>query len=337
MKRNTTAVLKALLVGAAILSSTLSYSTQAHASPKNRIFADDSFWYKPIPTVAPLHANSSNYVKEFLRQKTTYFGTVNINVTSYTSPVFYPDWMTKKVNVTEWDCQGKGYKSAELKEQWTNVPVPHWAIPAKGTDSEMSVYDAATDTLYEFWRMRKNAAGNWEACWGGRLQNAKTNPGAFKTYWGTTATSLPFIGGQITAEELAAGEIKHAIGISLVDIEHKTVFSWPAQRSDGVNLLNLPNRIPEGARFRLDPTINVDALPMSKAGKAIAKAAQTYGFVVWDRAGALGLRVQNSYSYTQMGKPNPYPALFENKPSYAVLNGFPWDKLQFMPMHYRVQ
>jgi hypothetical protein len=155
-------------------------------------------------------------------------------------------------------------------------------------------------------------------------------------YYGTTATSLPFIGGQITAAELSAGVINHAMGISLVDAEKRTIFSWPAQRSDGVNPYNVRNRIPEGSRFRLDPAVNVDALPMTRAGKIIAKAAQKYGFIVWDRAGAISLRAQNTLSYTQVGQPNPYPALFNNTPSYSVLNGFPWHRLQFLPMNYRV-
>jgi hypothetical protein len=325
------------LLLSAIGCITMSAAHAADATLKNRIFSPESFWYKPIPAAATLHPNSANYVQEFLRQKKTYYGTVNINLTSYTSPVWYSNWYTQKVTVKEWDCQGKGFVDSGLKEAWTNVPVPLWAIPGKGSDAEMSVYDAATDTLWEFWRMRKTAAGTWEACWGGRIQGARSNQGTFKTYYGTTATSLPFIGGQIMAEELAAGEIKHALGISLVDIEKKTIFSWPAQRSDGVNPLNASHRIPEGARFRLDPTVNVDALPMSKAGKIIAKAAQQYGFVVWDRAGAISLRAQNTYSYTQLGRPNPYPALFEDKAAYAVLNGFPWDKLQFMPMHYKAE
>ncbi|PPC92794.1 MAG: DUF4124 domain-containing protein [Methylotenera sp.] len=326
-----------LLLLSAIGCMTISAANAADATQKNRIFSPESFWYKPIPATATLHPNSANYVQEFLRQKKTYYGTVNINLTSYTSPVWYSNWYTQKVNVKEWDCQGKGFVDSALKLAWTNVPIPLWAIPAKGSDAEMSVYDAATDTLWEFWRMRKTTAGTWEACWGGRIQGARSNQGTFNTYYGTTATSLPFIGGQIMAEELAAGEIKHALGISLVDIEKKTIFSWPAQRSDGVNPYNVPHRIPEGARFRLDPTVNVDALPMSKAGKIIAKAAQQYGFVVWDRAGAISLRAQNTYSYTQLGRPNPYPALFESKPAYAVLNGFPWDKLQFMPMHYKAE
>jgi hypothetical protein len=325
------------LLLSAIGCITMSAAHAADAALKNRIFSPESFWYKPIPATATLHPNSANYVQEFLRQKKTYYGTVNINLTSYTSPVWYSNWYTQKVTVKEWDCQGKGFVDSGLKEAWSSVPVPLWAIPAKGSDAEMSVYDAATDTLWEFWRMRKTTAGTWEACWGGRIVGAHSNHGTFNTYYGTTATSLPFIGGQITAEELAAGEIKHALGISLVDIEKKTIFSWPAQRSDGVNPYNVSHRIPEGARFRLDPTVNVDALPMSKAGKIIAKAAQQYGFVVWDRAGAISLRAQNTYSYTQLGRPNPYPALFENKQGYEVLYGFPWDKLQFMPMHYKAE
>lgn len=36
------------------------------------------------------------------------------------------------------------------------------------------------------------------------------------------------------------------------------------------------------------------------------------------------------------GQADPYPTLFEGKPNYAVLKGFPWDKLQFLPMHYKV-
>ena len=145
---------------------------------------------------------------------------------------------------------------------------------------------------------------------------------------------MPFIGGQITAEELQRGEIKHVMGISLVNVEKYNVVSWPAHRSDGWNPGGTPNRIPEGARFRLDPTVNVDELPITSVGKIIAKAAQKYGFVVWDKAGSISLRAQNPLSYTTQGKANPYDALFRGKPSYAILNGFPWEHLQFLPMNY---
>jgi hypothetical protein len=152
--------------------------------------------------------------------------------------------------------------------------------------------------------------------------------------YGATATGLPFLGGQITAEELARGEIRHVIGIALPDVETWWMFSWPASRSDGYNPDGEANRIPEGLRFRLDPKLKVDDLKISRTAKIIAKAAQKYGFVVWDKAGAISLRMQNPKSYTALGQPDPYPELFSGAPEWAVMDDFPWEHLQFMPMNY---
>ena len=254
-------------------------------------------------------------------------------MTSYASPVYYAAADTPVVKVTQWDCQKKGYLDKGLAKQWAAVPIPYFAVQAKGSDAEMTVYQAATDTLWEFWQTRK-VNGQWQACWGGRILNAKNNSGVFDSYYGATATGLPFIGGQITAEELKRGEIKHVIGLSLVDIEKFSIFSWPAHRSDGYNPHNTVDRIPEGLRFRLDPRINVDALKMHPVGKIIAKAAQKYGFVVWDKAGALTIRAQNPLGYLAAGQTNPYQSLFGNKQPYAILEGMPWNRLQFMPMNY---
>jgi hypothetical protein len=299
----------------------------------DQVFAPNSFWYTPIPSTVTLHANSSAFVADFIRQKKEYYGTVALNTYKYASPVYYADLNTSKVKVTQWDCQNKGSLDPNLIEQWAEVPIPGYARPASGTDSEMTIYQASTDTLWEFWQTRK-VNGQWQACWGGRIKNASLNDGVFNDSYGATATSLPFIGGQITAEELQRGEIKHVIGIALVDIERAQIFSWPARRSDGYNPNNAPNRIPEGLRFRLDPQVNVDVLNMHPIGKVIAKAAQKYGFVVWDKAGALTLRVQNPYSYTVLNKPNPYEALFAGAPQYKILENFPWNRLQFLPMDY---
>ncbi len=316
------------------------------------VFAPSSFWYTAIPRDVALNPNSANYVAEFLRQKQAYYGTVNINTTAYTSPLYIVrsgstrvigDSYAKQVaatgpavhrtDVVEWDCQSKGFSDPGLAAQWRGVPIPAIAVPSKGTDSEMSVFDETSDTLWEFWVSRK-LDGRWQGCWGGRIANATQSNGIFPLPYGATATGLPFVGGQITAEELARGEIKHAIGIALVDAEADGIRSWPALRSDGLNPAGAPNRIPEGLRFRLDPSINVDALKMNPIGKIIAKAAQKYGFVVWDKAGALSIRAENAVSYTSSGQPDPYVSLFGNTPSYAILDGFPWDKLQFLPMNY---
>ncbi len=300
--------------------------------PTDAVFAPDSFWYKPIPTVTPLHPNSAGFVADFLRQKQAYYGTVSINLESFASPVYVVDGSTPTVSVVR-RCPPGTPADPSLDEQWSAVPIPAYALPAKGSDSEMTIFQPSMDRIWEFWVMHK-IDGKWGACWGGRMQDASKSIGNWPGGYGTTATSLPFLGGQITAEELRRGEIRHAIGIMLVEVEDAKVFSWPATRSDGINPTKAPNRIPEGLRFRLDPTIDVDALQMHPIGKVIAKAAQKYGFIVWDKAGAITLRSQNPLSYTRTGKPDPYPALFAGTPSYAILYGFPWERLQFLPMDY---
>ena len=310
------------------------FAQGSEESPTKQVFSSKSFWYTPIPADAPLHENSANFVKEFLRQKKAYYGDVNINTREYASPIYVVGRDTPKVTVKFWDCQKKGYTPPELEEQWKRVPIPAYAEAAEGTDQEMTIYQPETDTVWEFWQMRKNEEGQWTACWGGRMEKASKSDGVFPNRFGTTATSLPFLGGQITVAELKAGRIDHAIGISLVDLEHFSVVSWPASRSDGYNPTKEPNRIPEGLRFRLDPTVSVESLQMHPVGKAVARAAQKYGFVIWDKAGSISLRAENSKGYTLMGEPDPYPALFKETPSYALLRGFPWDKLQFLPMDY---
>jgi len=301
--------------------------------PTDAIFAPTSFWYQPIPTTVALHPNSANFVTEFARQFKAYYGNVTINTTAYSSPVYAAAAGAATTAVQFWDCQGKRYTDASLVNQWSAVPIPGYAQPASGTDAEMTIYQPSSDSIWEFWQAR-NQSGVWQACWGGRMQNVSKSDGIWPVNYGTTATGLPFLGGQITAEELQRGEIRHAIGISLVDVERASIFSWPANRSDGYNPTNAPNRIAEGQRFRLDPTINVDAMNLHPVAKIIAKAAQKYGFVVWDKAGSISLRSQNPKSYTALGQVNPYTALFNGTPEYALLNGFPWDRLQFLPFNY---
>ncbi|MBI1367661.1 MAG: DUF4124 domain-containing protein [Planctomycetes bacterium] len=298
-----------------------------------RVFDAGSFWYQPLPKDAPIDPKSDAYTADILRQIKKYYGTTTINIKEYCSPVYIVGPEVKTVRVEQWDAQNNGYIDKALIEQWAAVPIPDYALPSAGTDMEMTIYQPSTDTMWEFWKARK-IEGKWQAAWGGRMEHVSKSDGIWKHPHGTTATGLPFMGGQITPEELARGEIRHVMGIALVDTETWKIHPWPANRSDGYNPDNVPNRIAEGTRFRLDPSIDVDALPMHPMGKIIAKAAQQYGFVVWDKAGSISLRANNALAYTQIGQPDPYPALFGDTPIYFILKGFPWDKLQFLPPEY---
>ena len=325
--------------------------TTASSTSITRVFAPSSFWYQPIPSNATLNPLSAEYAKNLVAQIVNrYNGTTALNTTSYAAPIYFVQtvgggktvtWqdgmpiypVSQTVDVGFNDCQNKGWTDPNLIAQWKGVPIPAGATEALGTDSEMSIYDISTKTLWDFWVMRQSN-GQWTACWGGRIQNTTQSDGIYPNPYGTTATGLPFIGGEITAQELKNGAINHVIGISLPSPAKYPTLSWPANRTDGYNLDNQVNAIPEGTRMRLDPSVNVDALPLTPVGKIIAKAAQKYGFVVWDTAGNVSLRAVNPMTYTLAGAADPYPALFSGLAYWQVLQNFPWDKMQFMPKDY---
>ena len=301
--------------------------------PSGRVFAADSFWYQPLPKDAPLHPNSENFARDFVRQLRAHYGHVTINTNRFSAPIYVVGPEVQASVVTPWDCQKRGYLDKRLAAQWQAVPIPSNAEAAHDSDGEMAVYQPATDTIWEFWKARK-AEGRWEACWGGRMQNVSKNGGIWPHPYGATATGLPIIGGTITVDELRRGHIDHAMGISLVEVEDWHVVSWPANRSDGYNPSRLSNRIPEGLRFRLDPRIDVDKLQLHPIAKIIARAAQTHGFVVWDKGGAIALRAEDPTRFIALGQPNPYVDLWKGTVTSAILAGFPWDRLQFLPTNY---
>ena len=316
-----------------VAKEAISTRTLDAARLPTRIFASDSFWYRPIPKDAPLHPNSDNFAADFLQQMKAHYGHVGINTNKFSAPIYPVGPAVPKVAVQVWDCQNKGYLDKGLAKQIASVPIPPYALPADGSDAHMVVYQAASDSLWEFWKAR-NIDGQWQACWGGGMQSVSKSNGIWPRYYGPTATGLSFIGGIITVDELRRGRIDHVMAIALAQVDDWRVVSWPANRSDGYNPSKLPNRIPEGLRFRLDPTVDVDALKLHPIAKIIAKAAQTYGFVVSDKGGAIMLFAEDPKRFTTLGQPNPYPELWNGAPSYAVLAHFPWGRLQFLPMNY---
>jgi hypothetical protein len=299
------------------------------------VFRGDSFWYKAIPEHVTLHENTVEFAKEFARQVREHYGHIGINYGDYSAPVYAAGADTPRTRVDLWDCLHTNYRDARLAQDFQQVPIPEFAEPAGGTDAEMTIYDPASDTMWEFWNARKRN-GAWEACWGGRMQKVSSNAGIWEKPYGAAATGLPFAPGQILAAELERGEINHVLGIALVDAQAAT-YSWPANRSDGRNADKSATRIPEGLRLRLDPSVRIDDLHLHPIAKIIARAAQRYGFVVWDIGGSVALRAENPRRYTTRGLPNPYPKLFGGTPSYAIMNGFPWDHMQFLPFDFGKQ
>lgn len=294
-------------------------------------FSDQTFWRTPLDS-APIAARSQSMVDYLVASITDrYNGVAAFNAHQYNSPLYRVAADVSRIDVRFDDCQGKGYVPAGLTGdggQFTGVPMPTDAVPATGTDGELSIWSPSSDQLWEFWKAKKAADGTWSACWGGRIDHVSTGDGRFPGIFGATATGLPNAGGAVRYDEIKRGSIDHAISLIIPNPAVSSNFSWPAQRSDGSDAN--PDALPEGTRLRLDPTVDVTAIGLSRAAVTVARAAQKYGFVVVDRGGSVSVLAEQVDAASGL---DPWRKLLGG-PDYSVLAGFPWSKLQVMQKDY---
>lgn len=304
--------------------------------PADPIFGPGSEWTRDV-SEAPVAAESGRLVDLLANQVTDRYGGVaafndsQYNVSVYTVPADQPT-----VDLAFDDCQGKGYVPAEMVEAEAggvllDVPMPKGAEPAKGTDGALSVYQPASDTLWEFWQTSRTVDGGWQACWGGRIDDASKSPGHFTGNLGVAASGMSVVGGAVGLREAIEGDIDHALSLAIPEVANWQTFSYPAQRSDGGEPAG-EFAIAEGQRFRLDPSLDVDALDLHPVAAMIARAAQEHGFIVTDRSGAVAV-------IAERGPQEPtsevsWEDLRDGTPSYAVMEDFPWDELEALPWDY---
>lgn len=303
-------------------------------APPGSPFGSGSAWRASI-VAAPVAANSAVLAADLASQVAVrYGGIAAFNVWQYNTS-FYTAVAGTPVADVGWDnCQGKKYVPAGLLGvggQFTGVPVPADAVPAAGSDAELTVYSPATDQLWEFW-MASHRADGWHACWGGRIDHVSTSAGFFTGGFGASASGLAVAGGMVSLADVRRGSIDHALALAVVDAAPWTSVSWPAQRSDGSR--GSASLIAEGTRFRLDPSVNVDGLALTPLAKMIAKAAQRYGFIVTDKAGAVSVVTESGAGVQARTGVNPWTAIMGKTPSYLIMRNFPWDKLQALPPNY---
>ena len=309
---------------------TVSRPLRVEAPACSRFFGADAVWNKEIPHDAPLDPRSgavTAHLLELVDASARSDKPPTINTEAYAPPVYTVPATQPGVRVHL--DRGAAF-APELADAFAEVPLPPDAVPAPGTDSELVVWQPATDTLWEFWRLRQEG-GRWYATWGGRLDDVSDGPGHFegeRARWGASGSSLPLAGGMITPRELERGEIDHALSMAIPGAR-AGVFALPAQRTDGES--HCEDAPPEGGHFRLDPSLDVDALGLPPAVETLARAAQRYGIYVRDEAGTVAFYAQSSVSM----RADPYPALFGGQKPYDLLRSFPWSRLQLLRMDLR--
>ena len=133
-------------------------------------------------------------------------------------------------------------------------------------------------------------------------------------------------------DELRAGVIPHALALN-VPWARKGAYSWPATRTDGRS--TAPGSIPEGARFRIDPKLDLSRISMPPMTRMMAVAVQRYGMIVRDQTGqGLSFFGEDSRQYGA----NPYTGtggFFGGRYPTELMRSFPWQHLQLLKMELR--
>jgi hypothetical protein len=166
------------------------------------------------------------------------------------------------------------------------MPIPANAniegYPAPSGDRHVLVLDNSSCWLYELYGASTGSGGSWNAAsaavWD--LLNDEQRP------WGWTsadASGLPIFPGLIRYDEVAAGQIKHAIRFTLA--KSKAAFippatHWAANSSD-------PSAAPMGMRMRLKA--NFDVSGYSAKNQVILNALKKYGMIMADNGSSIFL------------------------------------------------
>ena len=311
------------------------------------LFAPDSYVNQPLPDNAPIDQDSLTYVDWLDNYLDGEFGDSPryVNHKNWSTSFYIVPNQQARVQVYFNDMHEHSSPIPEvrqsLEQQWSDVPLPPDAESADmnegaGRDKHLVVYQPETDTMWEFFYFKPDPLqGNRpEAVYGGRMPNVSQNPGHFTdppgSGYGATATSIPILAGLQTIDELLAGEINHVVQFIVPNVQ-EGFCRWPAQRTDGNQNWLYGDALPEGIRFRLPASMNLDAYEaekdMSDYGRMVAEAVQDYGMVLIDGGGNFAFRAEDPLQL----ETDPYPnEIFDGETiggPNGVLRNFPFDKL----------
>ena len=164
-------------------------------------------------------------------------------------------------------------------------PVPT-AAPIEGGpnsdgDRHVLVVRQGECKLYELYRVFPNANGSWDADSGAVYTLTLNGPLRPDGWTSADAAGLPILPGLVRYDEVAAGEINHAIRFTVP--QTRRAYVWPARHfASSLTGLQYP---PMGQRFHLKASFVIDNR-FSPHTQVILRALKKYGMLLADNGSA---------------------------------------------------
>jgi hypothetical protein len=271
---------------AALACAALSFGPTAVALARNvgptiggcPIFPANNIWNRPIDKM-PVDPRSQQYVATIGADKPLRpdFGAAMFEGAPIGIPFIVVPMKEPKVAIN-FRAFGDEQPAADESDAGP-YPIPRNAPieggPNSKDDRHVIVVQQGSCTLFELYKAVPNADGSWSAVSAVRF-DLESNELRKDTWTSADAAGLPIFPGLVRAEEIAAGEIKHALRFTVPRTRKHYV--WPARHYASRSTEEaLP---PLGQRFRL--RANFDISKFSKTNQIILRALQTYGMILAD-------------------------------------------------------
>jgi hypothetical protein len=249
-----------------------------------QLFPVNNTWNTPIDTL-PVDANSQQYINTIGAASTVHadFGSGLWDGGPIGIPYTTVPGTQEKVNVTFY---------YEDESDPGPYPIPPDAPIEGGSSSDgdrhVIVVDRDNCILYEIFDAWPQPDGSWEAG-SGAIYDLKSNALRPAGWTSADAAGLPILPGLVRYEEVASGEINHALRFTAPQTRRQYI--WPARHY--ASSLTGTQYPPMGQRFRLKANFNISGF--SARNQVILKALKKYGMILAD----------NGSSWFISGAPDP--------------------------------
>jgi len=239
----------------------------------------------------------------------------------------------------------KVLKSGRLDKK---IRIPLGTKPNKSPDAALTVYDPVSGREHDMWRAkydpktRRIVSAVMAASFPAGTDTEMDSDGHMG---GSNLGNVPLRRGLVTPEDLHRGRIDQALQMAMPQIgkgapRFPAIYSCPRKSHGKCTNSVGPNRMVCGTWLRLDPSVNVDALPIQAWEKVIGHTLQQHGMIFRDYAKTLIIYGKDSTNggmrWIDAGiKPGKSTPPGEDAKAAEFSKSFPWNKLQVLlpPKH----
>lgn len=257
---------------------------------------------------------------------------MDVNYNEYAIPVFRMGAGTQSVLICDYEGN-LGWPSPKFPNDQeeggpVNIPAPAGTVRPSGpqdidADGHLVLYNPSTHQAYDFWRATTRRNGECGSWGGGQPGDQILEAGAvdffdihgdgtnIDTYSSARATGTPLLAGLLIPEDIASGEISHALAAAIPGLRNLSSNPYEPLPSDyfypttttETDFYNTDEyALGAGQRLRLRPIlVDEEGSPINETQLApitqiFLAALRTYGAIVVDNAGGFTYYAEDIHS-----------------------------------------